>query len=83
MAYKEMFFVQLFGYNSKNRLVAGAVYHANNAEHAIDRARRYSEQGAPGVIAFSQMIDEKAEDAEEPALLAWFGHVPAEARAAA
>lgn len=83
MAYKEMFFVQIFGYNSKNRLVAGAIYHANNADHAIERARRYSEQGSIGVIAFSQMIDEKAEDSEEPTMLAWFGHIPAEARMAA
>lgn len=80
MAYKEMFFVQVFGMSSKNRLSLLATYHANNAEHAVARASAYAERGAPGAIAFSQMIDDKAEDALEPTLLASFGHVPPEAR---
>ena len=83
MAYKEMYFVQVFGLNSKNRLSLLATYHANNADHAIARARAYADRGAPGAIAFSQMIDEKAEDAQEPVLLASFGHVPPETRVAA
>lgn len=83
MAYKEMFFVQVFGLNSKNRLSLLATYHANNADHAVARASAYADRGAPGAIAFSQMIDEKAEDALEPTLLASFGHVPPETRVAA
>lgn len=78
-----MFFVQVFGVSSKNRLSLLATYHCNSAEHAVSRAGGYSDRGAPGAIAFSQMIDEKAEDALEPVLLASFGQVPPETRAAA
>lgn len=81
MAYKEMFFVQVFGYSAKNRLVLLATYPAKDAAHAVERARAYSERGQPGALAFSQMVDEKAEDALEPSMLVFFGHVPPEARA--
>lgn len=81
MAYKEMFFLQVFGYTSKNSLKLIATYHARDAEHAVSRARAYSEKGVPGALAFSQMIDEKAEDALEPTMLVFFGHVPPEASA--
>lgn len=83
MAYKEMYFVQVFGLNSKNRLTLLATHHANNADHAVARAGAYAEQGVPGAIAFSQMVDDKAEDALEPTLLASFGTVPPETRVAA
>lgn len=82
MAYQEMYFVQLFGLTAKNRLSLVATYHANNAEHAVARAQAYFDRGVAGAIAFSQMVDEKAEDAQEPALLAAFGRVPEEAKAA-
>lgn len=82
MAYKEVFFVQLFGYDEKDHLIAGAVYPSDDAGQAIIRARAYAERGVPGAVAFSQMVDDKAEHAEEAVLLAFFGHVPAEARAA-
>jgi len=32
-----------------------------------------------GVVAFSQMVDDSAHDAEEPVLLAAYGRVPPEA----
>ena len=82
MAYKEMFFVQTFGLNQKNRLTLLATYHANNPDHAVARAQGYAERGLPGAIAFAQMVDEGAEDSLEPVLLASFGHVPPEARVA-
>ncbi len=82
MAYKELFFVQVFGISSKNRITSVATYFAIDADHAIQRASAYAAGGAPGAIAFRQMIDEKAEDALEPTLLAAFGSVPEEARAA-
>ncbi|TXH85505.1 MAG: hypothetical protein E6Q77_00325 [Rhizobium sp.] len=83
MAYKEMFFVQVFGLNSKKRLSLLATYPADSAERAVARASAYADRGAPGAIAFTQIIDEQAEDAMEPVLLASFGQVPPEARAAA
>lgn len=83
MAYKELYFIQVFGLNSKKRLSLLATYHANNADHAVLRASAYADRGVPGVIAFSQMVDEQAADAMEPTLLASFGQVPPEAMAAA
>lgn len=80
MAYREMFFVQLFGLTAKNRLSLIATYHANNAEHAAARAQAYFARGAAGAIAFSQMVDEQDEDVQEPTLLAAYGRVPEEAR---
>ena len=77
MAYQEMYFVQLFGLTAKNRLSLVATYHANNAEHAAARAQAYFDRGVAGAIAFSQLVDETAEDAQEPTLLAAFGRVPA------
>lgn len=82
MAYKEMYFVQVFGLNNKKRLSLVATYPADTADRAVARASAYADRGAPGAVAFSQMIDEKAEDALEPTLLASFGNVPPEARAA-
>ena len=83
MAFKEMFFVQTFVMSSKNRLSLLATYPAISAEHAVSRARAYADRGIPGAIAFTQMVDEAAEDCEEPKLLAAFGTVPPEAKAAA
>jgi hypothetical protein len=51
-------------------------------EEAKLKARWLSEK-AIGVVAFAQMVDEKAGDAEEPTLLPFYGRVPPEARAAA
>ncbi|HEY0218794.1 MAG TPA: hypothetical protein VGC26_03340 [Afipia sp.] len=82
MAYKELFFVQVFGISSKNHITSVATYYAIDAGDAVRRASSYAERGAPGAIAFSQMIDEKADDALEPTLLAAFGNVPEEAKAA-
>lgn len=82
MPYQEMYFVQLFDLSAKNRLILRATYHANDAENAVAQASACSERGIPGAIAFSQMVDEKAEDALEPVLLAAFGRVPPEARVA-
>lgn len=83
MAYKEMFFVQTFGFTAKNRLMLMNTYSANSTDHAIMRAEAYSARGTPGAIAFSQMVDSEADDAQEPTLLAAFGSVPPEAKAAA
>ena len=83
MAYREMFFVQLFGYTHKDELIPGAIYPADDSEQAVLRAKACADRGAPGAIAFSQLVDDRAEHAEEPKLLAGYGHVPREARAAA
>lgn len=83
MAYKEMFFVQTFGFAAKNRLTLLATYPAIDKDHAVAKAEGYARRGVPGVIAFSQMVDEKAEDALEPTLLASLGSVPPEAKRAA
>lgn len=82
MAYKEMFFVQVFEVGAKNRLVEGRIYDVASAEDA-QRKARYLADSVPGVIAFSQIVDAEAEDAHEPVLLAYHGRVPDEARAAA
>lgn len=82
MAYKEMFFVQVYGIDSKNRIVGGRSYTVEDEIAAKARAKYLSEKVA-GVVAFSQMVDDKAGDAEEPVLLAFYGRVPPEARAAA
>lgn len=82
MAFKEMFFVQVFTTDSKSRLVGGRSYILPNAEEARLKARGLSEK-VVGVVAFSQMVDEKAGDAEDPTLLVSYGRVPPEARAAA
>lgn len=36
----------------------------------------------PGAVAFSQMVDSEGDDAQEPTLLAAFGSVPPETKAA-
>ncbi len=82
MAYKLMFFVQVFEVTKKNKLVGGRSYEVASEEAAMLKARFLSEKVA-GVVAFSQMVDAEAADAEDPVLLAHFGRVPAEARAAA
>jgi hypothetical protein len=81
MAYREMFFVQVFGIDSKNRVVGGRSYTLEDEEAAKVKAKYLSEKVA-GVVAFSQMVDEKAADAEDPVLLAFYGRVPPEACAA-
>lgn len=82
MAYKQMFFVQVFGIDSKNRLIGGPSYSVPDEDEARLKAKFLSEK-VVGVVAFSQMVDQDAADAEEPVLLAIYGRVPAEARAAA
>lgn len=82
MAYKEMFFVQVFEVGAKNRLVAGRSYEVTNADDAKRKANYLAEK-VPGVVAFSQMVDAEAGDAEDPTLLAFYGRVPDEARAQA
>jgi hypothetical protein len=82
MTYREMFFVQTFGLTTKNKLVPGRIVPAIDANHASRLAGLISEHHA-GVLAFSQMVDEAADDAQEPVLLARYGAVPPEARAAA
>lgn len=81
MAYKEMFYVQVFEINRKNQLVGGRSYACDDAEHADRKARLLSEKVA-GVVAFSQMVDENAGDAEEPTLIAFHGRVPSEVKEA-
>jgi hypothetical protein len=80
MAYKQMFFVQVYGIDSKNRIVGGRSYTVADEIAAKVKAKYLSEK-VTGVVAFSQMVDEKASDAEEPVLLAAYGRVPPEARA--
>lgn len=82
MAWKEMFFVQVFEIDGKNRLIGGRTYSLPDAEEAKVKARWLAEK-VTGVVAFSQMVDDEAQDAEEPVLLAIHGRVPPEARAAA
>ncbi|MBN8968969.1 MAG: hypothetical protein J0G95_10970 [Rhizobiales bacterium] len=82
MAYQQMFFVQVFGIDSKNRLVGGPSYSVADENEALLKANLLSEK-VIGVVAFSQMVDQEAGDADEPVLLAFYGRVPAEARAAA
>lgn len=82
MAYQQMFFVQVFGIDSKNRLVGGRSYSVGSEDEAKAKAKFLSER-AIGVVAFSQMVDKDGGDAEDPVLLARYGRVPAEARAAA
>lgn len=82
MAFKPMFFVQIFGIDSKNRLVGGRSFAVADAVVAVQKAKALSEN-VVGVVAFAQMVDQDAGDAEEPTLLALFGRVPAEARAVA
>ena len=79
MGYRELFFVQTFVLSTKNKLMPGRIIPAVDAEHASRLARTISEHDA-GVVAFSQMVDEKAGDADEPTLLAFYGRVPPEAR---
>jgi hypothetical protein len=82
MAYREMFFVQTFILTTKNKLIPGRIIPTIDAGHASRLAGAISEHHA-GVVAFSQLVDEKADDAQEPVLLARYGKVPPEARAAA
>lgn len=82
MAYKEMFFVQVFEYGPKDRLIMGRCFEGADANEAQRKAQRLADY-VPGVIAFSQMVDAQAADSEEPTLLAFYGHVPAEVRGAA
>lgn len=82
MSYKEMFFVQVFTTDSKGRLVGGRSYSLPDAHEAMLKAKWLSEK-VIGVVAFSQMVDEKAGDADEPTLLVFYGRVPDEARAQA
>lgn len=81
MAYKEMFFVQVFEIDRKNRLVGGRSYECSDAEHADRKAKLLSEK-VPGVVAFRQMVDNDAGVAEEPSLIAFHGRVPAEVKEA-
>lgn len=80
MAYKELFFAQVFAFDKKNRLIAGRIYRAASAEEAKRKACRLADVHI-GTIAFSQNIDEQADDAQEPILLAYHGSVPPEAMA--
>lgn len=82
MAYKEMFFVQVYEFDKKGRLALGRSYECDDAEHAKRRAETASIK-LPGAIAFSQMVNAEIGDAEEPTLLAVYGQVPKEVRAAA
>jgi len=82
MAYKQMHFVQVFGIDGKNRLIGGRSYSVADADEARLKAKFLSEK-VVGVVAFSQMVDQDAGDAEEPILLAHYGRIPDEARAAA
>jgi hypothetical protein len=82
MAYKEMFFVQVFEFDGKKRLIAGRSYPVTSEEEAKRKASWLSDK-VPGVVAFRQMVDEEAADAEEPVLLIFYGRVPPEVRAAA
>lgn len=82
MSYKEMFFVQTFGISAKNKIVQGRSYPCNSADEATRKAE-YLADKVTGVVAFSQMVDETAQDAEEPILLAYHGRVPCEAKIAA
>ncbi|BEV44807.1 hypothetical protein [Afipia carboxidovorans] len=81
MTYKEMFFVQVFEIGAKNRLIPGRVYEVSSKIEAERKAGRLADR-VPGVIAFSQLIDTEIEDAHEPVVLAHYGQVPDEARAA-
>lgn len=81
MAYKELHFVQVFEIDNKNRLIGGRSYIEPDAESARRKARWLSEK-TTGVVAFSQLVDEEAGDVEEPMLLAYYGRVPPEAKAA-
>lgn len=82
MAYKQMFFVQVFEVDAKKRLVDGRSYEVKSEAEAKRKAEFLSAK-VVGVVAFSQMVDHVAGDAEEPTLLAYYGRVPAEARSAA
>jgi len=82
MAYKEMFFVQVFEIDAKNRLSGGRSYVEPDAESAKRKAQWLSEK-VTGVVAFTQIVDDKTGDGEDPVLLAHYGRVPPEARSAA
>lgn len=82
MAWKEMFFVQVFDVDGKNKLLGGRSYTVLTADEAKQKASWLS-QKVIGVVAFAQMVDEKCGDAEEPTLLAFYGRVPPEAVATA
>jgi hypothetical protein len=55
MAYKEMFFVQVFGLNSKNRLSLMATYHAGSADQAVANAK-FLELVWPDLVCHSYPI---------------------------
>jgi hypothetical protein len=81
MAYRQFYFVQVYGIDAKNRIVGGRSYTVPDETAAKVKAKYLSERSA-GVVAFSQMVDEGAMDTEEPVLLASYGRVPDEAKAA-
>lgn len=82
MTYKMMYFVQVYEVTKKNKLVGARSYQVASEETATLKAQLLSEKVA-GVVAFSQMVDADAAIAEDPVMLAHFGRVPAEVRAAA
>lgn len=79
MAYKELFFAQPFEINAKFQMLPGASYECDDASHAIRRAKAFSEKTS-GAIAFSQMVETRTGDAEEPTILFVSGCVPKAAR---
>ncbi len=79
MAYKQMFFVQVFGINGKNRLVDLRTYEVRDADEAKLKASWLAGKSV-GVVAFAQMVDVEAADAQEPELLAFHGRVPREVK---
>jgi hypothetical protein len=82
MAYKQMFFVQVFEIDEKNRITGGRSYSVLDEAEARAKAKNLSER-VTGIVAFSQLVDEAAQDAEDPVLLAAYGRVPPEAQPAA
>ena len=82
MAFKQMFFVQVYGIDRKNRIVGGRSYSVSDEGSAKLKAQSLSER-VTGVVAFSQMVDDAAQDAEDPVLILALGRVPPEAKAGA
>jgi len=82
MAYKQLFFVQVFDIDRKNRIIERCSYVVDDEDVARAKAKNLSEV-AMGVIAFAQLVDDAAQDAEDPVLLAAYGRVPPEVRSAA
>lgn len=79
MAFRQMFFVQVYDLTEALRLTMGQRYEADDFEHAKLKARSLALK-SDGVVAFSQMVDAATGDSEEPELVAVHGAVPIEAR---